>query len=137
MDNEEEVSHDMHLPAECPEEKTHKNFFGESKALASLWAAVQTELLTYRRLEEGDAWISQNFNMDARNRSLNSRGGVAIALVQKDMMKPFCSCGRFPEALPACALLDDVSAYYFSNLEDWNRTTPIQSARDRWETWYC
>ena len=134
MGIEEEASHETHHPAQCPEEHFHENFFGKSEVLASLWAAVQTELLTYRRLEEGDAWISQNFNMDALNRSLNSSDKVAIALVQKEMMKPHCGCGRFPGALPACALVDQACAYYFSNLEDWNRTTAIWSSYNRWES---
>ena len=135
MSIDDEASRDTHLPAECPDEDYHQNFFGGSEVLASLWAAVQTELLTYRRLEVGDEWISQNFNMDALNESLSSKGDVAIALVQKEMMKPFCGCGEFHYALPACAIVDDAVAYYFSNLEDWNRTTFIPSP-DRWEAWH-
>lgn len=135
MSTDEEVSCDTHLPAQCPGNEDHYNFFGGSKVLPSLWAAVQTELLTYRRLDEGDAWNSQNFNMDALNDSLQSGGKVAIALVQDEMMKPFCSCGGFPAALPACALVDEAAAYYFSNLEDWDRTTYIHTPVDRGELW--
>ena len=125
MSIDKEASCDTHLPGQCPYYEDHENFFGGSQVLAPLWAAVQTELLTYRRLEEGDAWISQNFNMDALNESLQSGGKVAIALVQKEMMKPFCSCGEFPGDVPACTLVEEAAAYYFSNLEDWNRTTYI------------
>jgi len=132
MSIDEEASCDTHLPARCPDNDDHSNFFGGSKVLPSLWAAVQTELLTYRRLEEGDAWISQNFNMDALNESLQSGGKVAIALVQNEMMKPFCRCGEFPAAVPACTLVDEAAAYYFSNLEDWNRTTYIHTP-EWWE----
>lgn len=82
MSIDDEVSHDTHLPTKCPDEEYHQNFFGGSKVLASLWAAVRTELLTYRRLEVGDEWISQNFNMDALYKSLSSKGDVATALVQ-------------------------------------------------------
>jgi hypothetical protein len=46
--------HAERLPAECNEEDWHRNYFGKSKRLATLWAAVQTELATYRRLEDGD-----------------------------------------------------------------------------------
>ena len=128
MSTDGEASHEPHLPAECPNDESHMNFFGANKVLASLWAAVQTELLTYRRLEEGDGWISHNFDMHALDEGLISGGKVDVALVQKDMMKPFCDCGRFPEfncqVLP---IADDAAAYYFSNLDNWSRSTFIES----------
>lgn len=146
MSTDEEVDDQKHLPADCPgnelhrsifgEKKIHRNFFGENRILASLWAAIQTELLTYRRLEEGDEWTSQNFNMHTLNEGLVVSGKVDIALVRKNMMKTFCGCGEFSNAVPACPIVDDVAAYYFSNLDDWNRTTFIESPDDRWEMWY-
>jgi len=36
------------------------NYFGKSRVLGDLWAAVQTELLTYRRREEDDPWTSES-----------------------------------------------------------------------------
>ena len=104
--------------------------------LATLWAAIQTELLTYRRLEVGDEWISQNFNMDALSESLSNHGNVAIALVQEDMMKPFDESGSFPDAVEACPIVDDAATYYFSNLNDWERTTFLQTPSHRVETWW-
>ena len=136
MSIDEEASHDTHLPLGCPENSDHKNFFGNSEVLASLWAAVQTEFLTYRRLEEGDEWISQNFNMNTLNEGLNSGSKVAISLVQKEIMKSLCVCGEFPGAVPACPIIEDAAAYYFSNLEDWNRTTFIPAPEERWDFWY-
>ena len=133
---DEETSQEHHLPTDCPDNDFHKNFFGGDRSLASLWAAVQTELLTYRRLEEGDECISPNFNMYTLNEGLISRGKVDMPLVQKEMMKPFCGCGQFPDAVPACPLMDEVAAYYFSNLDDWNRTTFISSPEWRDEEWY-
>ena len=127
MSTDEEASKEHHLPADCPDHEDHANFFGGNKVLASLWAAVQTELLTYRRIQEGDEWISQNFNMHTLNEGHIRRGKVDVAIVQEQMMKPFCGCGQFPQAVPACPIVDDVAAYYFSNLEDWNRTTFIES----------
>ena len=102
------------------------HFFGRSKVLASLWASIQTELLTYRRLQEGDGWISHNFDMNALNESLDRGNKLDIALVRKEMMKPYCWGGEFPGATPACPIIDDVANYYFSNLEDWNRTTFLE-----------
>lgn len=137
MSIDDDMSADAHLPAECAESEWHTNFFGMSKDLATLWAAVQTELLTYRRLEEGDAWTSRNFNMYALLESLNAGGGISVGLVEKEMMTPFCDCGKFEGAEDeACARVDEVSAYYFSNLEDWNRSTYIESPSDRMAMWY-
>ena len=129
LSTDEEVDDEGHLPYNCSASVYPQNFFGKSKILAPLWAAVQTELLTYRRLEEGDEWISQNFNMHTLNEGLTVGGKVDIALVQENMMKEFCSCGVFwngHEGIPACTVVDNVAAYYFSNLDDWNRTTFIE-----------
>ena len=133
MGMDEETSHKHHLPTSCPDSEFHYNFFGADNVLAPLWAAVQTELLTYRRLKEGDEWISQNFNLRSLHVGLSREGKVDIALVQTEMMKPFCPCGQFPQAVEACPVVDDAVAYYFSNLDDWNRTTFIRSPdRDVW-----
>ena len=134
MSTDEETIHEHHLPARCPDHFDGQNFFGANKVLASLWAAVQTELLTYRRLKEGDEWISPNFNLRSLHEGLSGKDKVDIALVQTEMMKPFCDCGQFPLAVPACPVVDDAVAYYFSNLDDWNRTTFIHSP-DR-GVWY-
>ena len=123
----EETSHGHYLPTHCPEHEFKENFFGANKVLAPLWAAVQTELLTYRRLKEGDEWISQNFNMRSLNEGLMGKDKVDIALVQNQMMKPFCGCGHFLGRNPTHPIVDDAAAYYFSNLEDWSRTTFIDS----------
>ena len=136
MSTDEEAGQETQLPTECSDDETHENLFGGNKVLASLWAAVQTELLTYRRLEEGDEWMSPNFDMHTLNESLNSGDKVDIALVQNQMMKPFCDCGEFPGADPVCPILDDAAAYYFSNLDDWNRTTLIGIPADREIIWY-
>ena len=135
MSTDEETSHEHHLPADCSGHDSwydlDHNFFGANKVLAPLWAAVQTELLTYRRLKEGDEWISQNFNMRSLNEGLIGKGKVDIALVQNEMMKPFCDCGSFAGSWePWRPIVDDAAAYYFSNLEDWNRTTLIETLEE-------
>lgn len=50
-------------------------------------------------------------------------------------MKVFCSCGEFSEAVPRCPIVDDVAAYYFSNLDDYNRTTFIEAPDHRLVYW--
>ena len=122
MSMDEEASCEDSFPGFC-HDCDDDNFWGASKSLASLWAAVQSELLTYRRLEEGDQWMSRNFDMHTLNEGLISNGEVDIALLQNKMMRPYCDCGRFvPRGLPN---VEDVGAYYFSNFDDWNRSTFI------------
>ena len=132
--DEEEESGEKHRCERCVERPDH--FFGSSKVLASLWASIQTELLTYRRLQEGDGWISENFNMNALNESLIRGSKVDIALVRKKMMTSYCWGGEFPGATPACPIVEDVAAYYFSNLEEWSRSTFLVTNDDRWERWF-
>jgi hypothetical protein len=115
----------------CKECGTDESFFGGSRDLSTLWAAVQVELLTYRRLQEGDPWTSLNFNMHTLLEGLISGIGVCIGLVEKGMMSEFCKCGNFYKALGfICVCAEEVSAYYFSNLEDWNRSHFISPRGD-------
>lgn len=138
MSVDDELSTDEHLPTNCTEVDYHEsNFFGKDKVLATLRAAVQTELLTYRRLERGDSWISSNFSMHDLLGSLNGGTDIRIQLVQKKMMKSFCDCGKFFEAEDeSCVRVEEASAHYFSNLEDWNRSTYIDTPEHRMQEWY-
>ena len=108
---------------ECSVTRFHYNCLGSSRILAPLWAAIQTELLTYRRQNEGDPWISRRFDMDVLHQSLIHDNQVAIALVQDDMMKPFCSCGKFIEYHSEIPTIQEATRYYFSNMDDWSRTS--------------
>jgi hypothetical protein len=121
-DKEVDEDEDEDIPAYCPDH--HKNVSGKSKTLATLWAAVQTELLTYRRIAEGDPWISANFDMESVLESLEKGDELSIRLVSEKMMEPFCRCGVFVKSDdPVCPRVEEASAYYFSNLEDWTRST--------------
>ena len=139
MSTDEELGDHRYLPAHCPVDVYHDNFFGKSRTLFTLWAAVQTEFLTYRRLKEGDEWISNNFNMHTLDEGLRLRNKVDIPLVRENMMREYCSCGKFwimfDKGTPRCAIVDDVAAYYFANLDDWNRTTFIEMPDRRHHTW--
>ena len=102
-------------------------YFGERTDLATLWAAVQTELLTYRRLREGDPWISANLDMNAILESLINDRPISTGLLDQGMMNPLSRCGCFSMHHPGSATffprIEDVAKYHFSNLEDWSRTT--------------
>ena len=132
---EEDVSinydiQDDEMPANCHEHGWKHNYFRGSKRLGTLWAAVQTELVTYRRLKEGDGWISHNFDMEALFRDLEDPEGsnISIDLVTKDMMTNFCDGGIFVYvADPNRVRMEEASAHDFSNLEkcDWTRRNYI------------
>lgn len=49
----------------CYQRIYHKSdHFGKDPILGTLWASVKTELLTYRRVNVGDSWVSANFDME-------------------------------------------------------------------------
>ena len=93
--------------------------------LLGLWAAIQTETLTYRRLREEDPWVSPFFDMLSVLRSLETGEPLVIDLIRKDMMQPLCRHGWFDSEDPWCPRAEHVMKYPFSNLEDWFRTTFI------------
>jgi hypothetical protein len=109
---------DMDYFGQCSLKCLDANYFGKSRALGILWAAVQTELLTYRRREEGDPWTSDNFNMQDLLLSLNTRDQVGVRLVLDNMMKSYCACGTFVEGSRLCTRAEDACAFYFSNMDD-------------------
>lgn len=101
---------------------SHEHYFGGDTGLAVLSAAVRTELLTYRRLTEGDPWISPHFNLDSLLEGLNDDGRISIGLVENEMMKRICDGGLFMNE-ESCLRGEQAMRYYFSNLDDWSRTT--------------
>ena len=136
LDGDKEKRINISLPAYCSTDDNDCNYFGERRVLATLWAAVTTEFLTYRRLTEDDAWLSQNFDMTSLNQGLNPRGKVAISLVEKRMMKSYCKCGNIVEGALGSTDTDDACALNLSIMKDWNRTTLIISPEDRVVWWY-
>jgi hypothetical protein len=113
------------------------NFYGRSKVIGTLWAAIQTELLTYRRLTDEDPWISENFELSAVLDGLNNGGLLPIKLVEEDMMAPFCRCGRFTEVTDeACACVDEVCTHYFANVDVWSRASYIMIPEGKNMSWY-
>jgi hypothetical protein len=97
--------------------------FQHSTTLGHVFAAIQTELLTYRRQQEGDTWTSCNFEMRAVLEYLQGGAELHIPLMTGNMMHDHCRCGKF-EGIPFLRK-DDVAKFHFSNLEDWKRTSII------------
>ena len=113
--------------------------FGHNRDLAKLSGAVEAEYLTYRRLIEGDPWISPYFNMRVILENLNHGEDVEIGLIENDMIHPVCNCGHLQssfrgdlEVLELYAAAKWVERFHFSNLEDWSRTTFIDKPFYEW-----
>jgi hypothetical protein len=133
MDSESDA--DEELCSHCKPET--ENFYGRSKVIGTLWAAIQTELLTYRRLTDEDNWISENFDLQAVLDGLNNGGLLPIKLVEEDMMAPFCRCGRFTGVTDeACACVDEVCKKYFANVDVWSRASYIMIPEGENMSWY-
>jgi hypothetical protein len=136
----DESEDEAEVDVECDHSKEHTNFYGNSKGIGTLWAAVQTELLTYRRRVEGDPWISDNFSMVSLVQGLNSGAGISIPLVEKDMMEAFHRYGRFYGVWDeACSCMSEACSHYFANMEERNdshRCTFTYTPENRTNFWY-
>jgi hypothetical protein len=100
--------------------------FGKDRTLGHLWAAAQTELLTYRRQREEDPWTSGKFDLPGVLKCLRERTIPSIPLVRGSMMKPYCACGFFEE----CSSFHpptrkDACSSHISNMNQYSRETWI------------
>ena len=101
----------------------HRHRFGENRILAIIWASVQAELATYRRLREGESWLSENINLEIILQSLELGLEPAIGLVEDRLIKPFCLCGQFCCDDTNRPTVQEISRRYFANLDVWGRAT--------------
>jgi hypothetical protein len=105
-----------------------------SPQLGLLWAAIQTELLTYRKVQSDDQWISENFNMSALCSFLTGdTANFCTPLVEQDLMKEHSICGWFDGRL--CPMAIEVCRDHFMNMDVYNRTTYTERPEytDAWE----
>ncbi|UZP40108.1 hypothetical protein NXS19_007924 [Fusarium pseudograminearum] len=97
------------------------------KMIGIMWATIQAEVLTYRRLTVNDLWISDNFQMLALQAWLKGETEYfKTPLVVQGMMKAHSRCGWFHEqdGYPwIAAKASDVCKEWFANLDDYGRTT--------------
>ncbi|KAF7510662.1 hypothetical protein GJ744_006274 [Endocarpon pusillum] len=70
-------------------------FRANNGRLGKLWSAINTELVTYRRLHVGDPWLSANINLEGMLESLVKGCPPDFPLVKDNMMNPCCRCGTF------------------------------------------
>jgi hypothetical protein len=106
------------------EDLDSESYFGTSIHLGHIWASVQAELLSYRRLRETDPWTSKYFDMEELLESLEVGDSISIEYVKEGMLKPYCRCGIFGWDT---AVREDTAKYYFANLDDYTRLTAIPS----------
>jgi hypothetical protein len=124
-DDSEDYSLGFVFGDECCEYGRGTCYFGRNEHLGVIHAAIQTELVTYRRLTEGDLWTSTNFDMGELLRSLQHGEKPRIGLVEKNLMKEFCRCGTFYGDCWSCVRADQACASYFMNMDIWSRANFI------------
>lgn len=94
--------------------------------IGHIWAAIQTELLTYRRINEGDAWMSDFFDLDAVSRGLQTKTQISMPLFNNGMISSYCRCGYPPNTiLWHHVLREEIAEYYFGNLDVRDRSSFI------------
>lgn len=103
---------------------SRKHQFALRRDIGHIWAAIQTELLTYRRIKESDPWISEYFDCDALLTALQTGGQISMPLLDQDMIKPHCRCGKTQGPFMP-VLRERIANSYFSNMDVWDRTSFI------------
>lgn len=111
-----------------------KTVYCGNPQLGRIWATIQSELLTYRRLTEHEPWLSARFQMERimewlRRDDETNLGPLSDGIHQGHDLKDYSPCGLFNAIDPGCARREEVCKTYYSNLDDWKRTTFIH-ARD-------
>ncbi|KXH29533.1 hypothetical protein CSIM01_06266 [Colletotrichum simmondsii] len=99
-----------------------------NRNLGVLWAAVQTELLTYRKVNLIDAAISDHFKLPSLLRWLEQESDTfETPLLMDGMMKSHAPCGWFDGDDNAFAVTaPDVCSKYFMNMDIWSRASFIE-----------
>jgi hypothetical protein len=99
--------------------------------IGKIWALAQTEFLTYRRLREGDPWISGNFSMQAVRAWLQrDTEDLTMPLMEHNMVKTHSSCGWFDLSSTSlvCPNASEVSRTHFMNMDVYERASFIEPA---------
>ena len=108
-------------------------YLSVDRTLRTLLAAVETEVLTYRRREEGGRWVSPHFDMDTLLDGLKNEDQVLVDLVTRDMMNPVCECGWFSITQRTSHnenRAEQITKFHFSNLDYRSRSTILPQYDD-------
>ncbi|KAF2688343.1 hypothetical protein K458DRAFT_427949 [Lentithecium fluviatile CBS 122367] len=98
--------------------------FGRNVHLGHVWAACQAELLAYRRQQESHPWLSQHITIDAILECLQTGDPKVLPHAKNEMLEPYCACGLY-DGWHRVARREQACVSYFSNLDDWHRTSFI------------
>ena len=82
-------------------------------------------MLTYRRADADQPWHSENFDMRRVYESLRERKVINIGLTEKGLLREYCQGGCSKDEVGGFVTMQDVSAQYFGNLDDWSRMKVI------------
>ncbi|TDZ53643.1 hypothetical protein CTRI78_v006817 [Colletotrichum trifolii] len=109
----------------------------KKKDFGKLWAAIQAELLTYRKLGDSDPVISENFQLSSLEKWLQGdTDDFETPLVQDSMMREYASCGWFTDNESIfSSTASTVSARYFMNMDVWNRASFVPISTPRHSSW--
>jgi hypothetical protein len=99
-------------------------YLGRNGRLGLLWYVISAELVSYRRLQVGHPWMSENINLECMLKSMQEDCKPDLLLVEDVVTDTCCSCGSWIEPWDddgigpcfGCAL-------HIPNMEDWSRTT--------------
>ncbi|KAI1771537.1 hypothetical protein F4818DRAFT_449915 [Hypoxylon cercidicola] len=106
-----------------------------NQKLGPIWAIIQAELLTYRRLDEHDSWLSTRFRMEDIVDGLRENDDAYLDRllsgtenIEGYKLKRYSRCGFFFEAeVAGCARREEACESYYANFDDWKRTNFIQA----------
>ncbi|KAK1499025.1 hypothetical protein CCUS01_02646 [Colletotrichum cuscutae] len=111
----------------CPLLNAHESFGlpPVNQNLGVLWATIQTELLTYRKINVDDADISDYFQLSSLLRWLEGGSDTfETPLLTNGMMKAHTPCGWFDRLESSFAVTaSDVYSEYFMNMDIWSRAS--------------
>ncbi|XXH01227.1 hypothetical protein Hte_007581 [Hypoxylon texense] len=133
-EDDEDCRHEVHNYA------GFEGIYCENQQLGHLWAVIQAELLTYRRLAEHDPWLSSRFNMANIVNGLRKRDDTyfdQLVSGTEDMegyrLNDHSRCGFFFDtAEEGLATRQEACKSYYANLDDWKRTTFIERREEEW-----
>jgi hypothetical protein len=114
-------SHDV-LQIHRTEDNLHNApCFQRQRDLSTLWASVQAELLSYRRLENGHSWTSERFSMATLQQQLAEGRSLEVGYAKNSLLHAHCACHNFGGF--SLALLSEVMDPQLANLDVWGRAS--------------
>jgi hypothetical protein len=99
--------------------------FEYSAGLGHVWAAFQAEILTHRKQDSDQPWVSDLFDMKLLLQCLESGSAISQPILQRDLLKAYCRCGLFKTGFGRFNTRTRITRKYFGNLDIWERSTFI------------